>query len=522
MNSDDLNSLLEAIKTSKIAMWNADHRMRRIDLADANLSQQNLSGADLSDAVLTRTNFSEAMLDGCLLQSADLREATLNKASLRQSDLSSANLKSARMQDAYLRFAALDDANLIRAQLTGANLSDASLRRTALMDANFSNADLRRADVAGANFSDATLDGADLRGANIREAFGISRRAARVAVVSPRDLDKTPQLKRELGPLSRLFVTAGLVILPAVLLYLLFELYPYSRVAQIQATTVYLFGRATTLSPEARLVFVVIIASLLGGYIAIARGFAIRKDLTGTWVAQSIVRLISSGAIGSISYFLVRAVVLLPTASVELINTVGITLAAVAVGLVAENATDYLNQIYSVLLAPEARATQVEKRIGDSLAEQMQTLILGPTLDRYVGVVCATVSTPEGRILELDAKGYSALPSPEGIVTVWFQSVPQKETYSEVVSIEEGRVVSRVDFDITVESDTIEFSAERRTLAVQEDQRSDNALFHFKIPVFTGTHTAWVRVSQKGKIVQVVTISIITQVPSQSVDRLLE
>ncbi|MBN2264539.1 MAG: pentapeptide repeat-containing protein [Candidatus Aminicenantes bacterium] len=160
------------------------------DLAGADLSEINLTGANLARADLTGTclaganlagaNFSRAKLFRADLSQADLSRATLVKANLSQADLAGANLNGADLSGAFLVRANLSGAGLIGACLKGASLGQASLFRAKLaksvlsqasfFKADLSQADLSEADLEGANLQEAVLEQTDLRGANIANA----------------------------------------------------------------------------------------------------------------------------------------------------------------------------------------------------------------------------------------------------------------------------------------------------------------------------------------------------------------
>jgi uncharacterized protein YjbI with pentapeptide repeats len=142
----------------------------RADFSEAQLSGARLDRANLSGAELYRANLSGARLDGANLFGARLRGANLSAAKLH-----GANLSAAKLDSADLSRAELTEANLTRAELTEANLT-----RAELTEANLSGARLYRANLSGAwlveaNLSDATLRLRDLPHGLTGDVLGLTQ-----------------------------------------------------------------------------------------------------------------------------------------------------------------------------------------------------------------------------------------------------------------------------------------------------------------------------------------------------------
>jgi len=128
-----------------------------INLSNADLSNDYLSGADLS-----RIDLAGTTLTGALLNGADLTDATLYSADLNGADLSDANLNGAYLFDATLYHADLNGAHLINATLTGAFLGNTTMNGATLTDAHLNGAELSGGHLNSSDLSGANLDGADL------------------------------------------------------------------------------------------------------------------------------------------------------------------------------------------------------------------------------------------------------------------------------------------------------------------------------------------------------------------------
>jgi phospholipase C len=95
----------------------------QVDLAGADLSNQNWNGANFSNAELAGANLAGSNLNHGFLPGADLAGADLAGANLNKADLAGANLSNANLEQANLEGADLTGANLTGADTTGANLN---------------------------------------------------------------------------------------------------------------------------------------------------------------------------------------------------------------------------------------------------------------------------------------------------------------------------------------------------------------------------------------------------------------
>ncbi len=153
----------------------ADAYLSDVNLTGANLLKANLNGADLFKANLNGANLTDAYLTGANLLNATLLKATLVKANLLNADLTSADLSGADLSGATLTNANLTGATLTNANLTGVTLTNATLTNADLTGAVLTNAYLLHADLTGANLTGAALSGADLAGTVLVRVKGFSQ-----------------------------------------------------------------------------------------------------------------------------------------------------------------------------------------------------------------------------------------------------------------------------------------------------------------------------------------------------------
>ena len=167
-------------KNTKVVPDLAGADLSELNLSGANLARADLSGARLAGTNLSGANLSRAKFFRADLSQADLTKANLFKANLSQADLAGANFNGADLTGAFLVRANLSGAGLIGACLKGATLGQASLFRAKLAKAvlsqasffksDLSEADLSAADLEGANLQEAVLERTNLRGANLANA----------------------------------------------------------------------------------------------------------------------------------------------------------------------------------------------------------------------------------------------------------------------------------------------------------------------------------------------------------------
>lgn len=128
-----------------------------INLSNADLNNDDLSGADLSGIDLNDTTLTSAHLSG-----ADLSNSTLYDANLNGAELSGADLNDTTLTGAFLGSTIMNNATLTGARLNGAILTNAQLNSASLSGADLNGADLAGTELSSADLSDADLAAGDL------------------------------------------------------------------------------------------------------------------------------------------------------------------------------------------------------------------------------------------------------------------------------------------------------------------------------------------------------------------------
>lgn len=149
--------------------------LRGANLKETNLVQTDLRNTLLKEADLTGSNLIGAKLEGCRLSGAILKDALYSKSTVWPEGFDpkshgamcicpKADLRKAVLKNKFLRSVDLRNADLSGADLRGAQLLSAKLNNAILSGARLQNSALHRADFSGAQ-----LDGANLKGAIIKE-----------------------------------------------------------------------------------------------------------------------------------------------------------------------------------------------------------------------------------------------------------------------------------------------------------------------------------------------------------------
>ena len=175
--------------------------LSKLNLAQANFYNANLTGAILEDTNLNNANLSKAdlsgtRLDGANLSHSDLSGADLSDTNLRYTALDGAYIKNTNLtntfENDYLKKigsiektlenhqffleglggerADFSNQDLSYLNLSNMNLSKAIFKNTDLSHSILNNTDLKSTDFSAANLTEANLSGADLRDSNLVRA----------------------------------------------------------------------------------------------------------------------------------------------------------------------------------------------------------------------------------------------------------------------------------------------------------------------------------------------------------------
>lgn len=175
---DISNANLEDNDLSGISLIGAN--LKNCNLTKADLSLADLTMADLTGAILMETNLMGANLSGVIVKKASFLKANLKRSIIHESDFSEVDLLGADLTGAdltglNLTKAIILQANLTKAILKKADLTEAKLTKSNLTRANFEGAILKRTMLnytclTKTIFKDADLEDAVLNNTNYEEA----------------------------------------------------------------------------------------------------------------------------------------------------------------------------------------------------------------------------------------------------------------------------------------------------------------------------------------------------------------
>jgi hypothetical protein len=153
--------------------------------------------------------------------------------------------------------------------------------------------------------------------------------------------------------------------------------------------------------------------------------------------------------------------------------------------------------------------SELADRIGDNVVGQIKELIAGPVLTNYRGVLCAEFRDRFGEQLTTKEDG---LPAASGSKTyelvVWLQPTSHRNGFAEPVEIRGGRDAKKVEFEISLDSETLEFSSHRKKVLVPVNEHSSELRFQFVGPETPKKHELWIHLLHKNRLIQVMRVGI--------------
>ena len=182
--------------------------------------------------------------------------------------------------------------------------------------------------------------------------------------------DRQQTLKPEpipLGVTGTVILGTLLAMFGLMLIYLVYEFWPAKEALQAGATTtVQLFScEINNVSPDVRLLLLVMVVGALGSFVHIATSFADyvgNKKMTRSWIWWYIHRPLIGVSLALIFYFVIRGGLLSAGANASDVSRFGIAAVAGLVGMFSKLAADKLEELFSTLF-------KIGKGKGDELRE---------------------------------------------------------------------------------------------------------------------------------------------------------
>ena len=156
------------------------------------------------------------------------------------------------------------------------------------------------------------------------------------------------------------------------LLYLLVNIWPPAISEATpswssQPVSLFLGWLKFSLSDEVRLMLIVILAGALGSYVHSTTSFSDyvgNRRLTKSWSWWYILRPFIGISLALVFYFVIRAGLFSPSASVETTSPYGVAAIAGLVGMFSKQATDKLSELFDVLFKTAEEEERKDKLEG--------------------------------------------------------------------------------------------------------------------------------------------------------------
>lgn len=175
-------------------------------------------------------------------------------------------------------------------------------------------------------------------------------------------------------------------------------------------------------------------------------------------------------------------------------------------------AAELEQRILPHIVQESTKEEQFKQEIVDMLDERLNQRIRqtldGSELDNYYGFVCARFTNEANKPLKLgkDNTPYALVRQPCKL-HIWFQpqasySKGQADLFSDVIDIQDGRESQEVAFQVSLDSEEIQFLPRRHTLTTRSSETSAEAVFPFAAPETPGEQEIWIQVFQNHRLIQ--------------------
>jgi hypothetical protein len=298
-------------------------------------------------------------------------------------------------------------------------------------------------------------------------------------------------------PSSVVYIIAILMLSVAALL----TIWPTSNIAPTWLSSV---------SAELRYLLVVVSGSALGTIVRVILALADVKR-PGKTDNQSVLLyflgLLWAVPLSVLFYLVLRGVLLSPAAATSNLNPFGILLYGFLTGVFADTALKKLNAMSRALFSTDPHLEERIDRISEALGVT--------SLDNYRGALYAEI-TQEGPKIVISQEGRYALQSNSHYdLLAWFQPTTSprlSRATAQEIRITGGTDASRVEFLVTPDSDAdITFVPRQQSLSFDPQKHSPRIEFQFSSPVMLATYRLWIRVTQKNRLVAVLTLELCLQ-----------
>jgi hypothetical protein len=230
-----------------------------------------------------------------------------------------------------------------------------------------------------------------------------------------------------------------------------------------------------------------------------------KQRLSRDWGGQYLLRLVIAIPLAMAMYGVIRGGILTPGPnSISYLNPYGLLFASVMVGMLASPILEKLGAVTQALSGQESKLDTQFDRIGTALGVA--------TLDNYNGFICLCFHDEENEVLEWGRDGISLLRAGRLYeLAVWFQSSKPEREPAEEIRITGGIDTRTVEFHLIPDSNSVSVQPRQKAVSFGALDRSPQVEFQFRAPETAGPIELWVEVSQKNRLIHVISAALYVQ-----------
>lgn len=266
-------------------------------------------------------------------------------------------------------------------------------------------------------------------------------------------------------------------------------------------------GRAQKLPLELRFLLLVASGGALGSSLQalyrLTEMIGTRRLIKG-WRLWFVLRVVMGIPLSMIIYMGVRGGILSTTADATALNPYGTLAISILVGLFAAQALEKLNAVAATLFRDNSSLERQIDQIGSALAVA--------TLDNYNGWVCLSIQDQSGGTIPFrDDEMPIFIAGRSYDLFVWFERSQPTGFPSEQIKITGGTDTSETEFSIISDSDGATLRPRQESIRFEVGGASIRVRFQITPSDTVGKHQLWIEISQKNRLVHVVSLDFNVQ-----------
>jgi energy-coupling factor transporter ATP-binding protein EcfA2 len=150
------------------------------------------------------------------------------------------------------------------------------------------------------------------------------------------------------------------------------------------------------------------------------------------------------------------------------------------------------------------------KELEKVLTSTLQRLLAGPVLVNYSGELCVRILDGEEVVQPTEGDVLKTTAGKELEMEVRLQPKKGTETWTltEPVKVADGQDADEVRFEVSPDSQTVDFVPPRSYIKMDPKRASEGLSFRFTVPREPGQHVVWVQLFQQNRLAQAIRIRI--------------